>query len=344
MMGAAAVGIELVERGLSPDAMVRWGIRRLCAKRLQEEAARGVEAIDAFTRAMDQSEIAPIPEKANEQHYEVPPAFFELVLGKNLKYSSCLFGDGVQELDAAEDAMLATTAERAMLADGQRILELGCGWGSLTLWAARRFPGSRITAVSNSAPQRAFILSRAKAEGLPNVHVITADINTFKIDERFDRVVSVEMFEHMRNWRTLLRRIAGWMSPEGRFFMHIFCHRAYAYEFQAEGEDDWMGRHFFSSGIMPSYDLPIRFQDALRLEQHWAVSGAHYQQTAEAWLRNLDKNRPRILKILQTTYGHASAERWLRRWRVFFMACAELFGYGGGSEWHVGHYRFVKPA
>jgi cyclopropane-fatty-acyl-phospholipid synthase len=339
--------IGWVEQGLVPDAVIRQAIRRLLAQRLQEigaaDCAAAAEQAERVVRQMDEGPIALVPELANAQHYEVPAAFYQQVLGPRRKYSGCYWGGGIRDLAQAESQALEMTCAHAGLADGQEILELGCGWGSLSLWMAERYPGARITAVSNSQSQRAYIEARAEAGGLSNLRVITADMNVFASEQCFDRVVSVEMFEHMRNWRVLFERIRGWLRPEGRFLLHVFCHRSTPYFYQDQGPSDWMGRHFFGGGLMPSDDLPLRFQDGLVLRQRWRWDGRHYEQTLNAWLANMDARRSTILPILAETYGRESAERWWQRWRIFFMACAELFGTDKGQQWWVSHYLFERP-
>jgi cyclopropane-fatty-acyl-phospholipid synthase len=341
-----SIAIELCERGLVPDPLVRLGMRRLMGARLREESVdRGEAEFDRYRRCLEAlrgSEVALAPERANEQHYEVPSAFFAQVLGPRLKYSCCQWEPGADTLGAAEERMLALTCARAGLVDGQDVLELGCGWGSLTLWMAERYPRSRITAVSNSASQREFILARARECGLGNVAVITADVNRFEAPGRYHRVVSVEMFEHVRNYGVLMERIAGWLRDGGRLFVHIFCHRTLMYPFTTEREDDWMGRHFFTGGLMPSEHTLLYFQRHLRLEEQWRVAGTHYERTANAWLALMDARRDAVMAALAAAYGASDAPRWFRRWRMFFMACAELFGYAGGTEWFVAHYRFAK--
>lgn len=327
----------LVDRGALPDAVVRFGIRRLLAQRLVEEQ-RAAGRPD-FRKSLEAGPLAVETDAANRQHYEVPPAFFERVLGPRLKYSSCYYPTGKESLAEAEEAMLALYGERARLEDGQEILELGCGWGSLSLWMAERFPKSSIVALSNSAPQRRFIEARARERGLRNVQVVTADINRFQTDRTFDRVVSVEMFEHLRNHRALFARIAPWLRTDGRMFVHVFCHARHTYPFETEGDHNWMGRHFFTGGLMPSEDLFLDYNDHLVVEERWRVDGTHYASTAEHWLQNQDRHRDELLEVLRAVHG-ADTERWFQRWRVFFMACAELFGYRGGEEWRVAHYRF----
>jgi len=339
--------IAAAESGYLADSLVRLGIRRLLDRRLSLERKPTPEAqrdaLKSLIEDMRRAPVAPLPEKANDQHYEVPAAFFRLVLGPQLKYSSGLWEEGVTTLAAAEEAMLALSAERAELADGQDVLELGCGWGSLTLWMAEHFPRSRILAVSNSGSQRAHIESECARRAIGNVSIETADMNVYTTARRFDRVVSIEMFEHMRNYELLLARIASWLKPQGKLFVHHFCHRTYAYPFGSDGEDDWMGRNFFSGGLMPSEGLLSWFQRDLQVEKRWRVEGDHYARTAEAWLGNLDRERSAATAVLAEVHGAGQAAIWRQRWRMFFMACAELFGRDEGREWFIAHYRMVKP-
>ena len=340
------LAIKLSENGLMPDAVIRAGIRQLCKQRLNEIAAADCEVSseirERFFASMKIAEIAPLPELANAQHYEVPAAFFDLVLGKNRKYSSCYWPKGVHTLDHSEDEALAMTAQHADLQDGQAILELGCGWGSLSLWMAKKFPKSQITSISNSNSQREFIMGEAAKLGLKNLNVITCDMNRFEIDATFDRIVSVEMFEHMRNYEVLFEKLNGWLKPEGKFMMHIFCHRDVPYAFEVQGDDDWMSQFFFSGGFMPSDDTPQHFQQNLKISNQWRWDGTHYEKTANAWLENMDRNIKSIKPIFEACYGKKDTQLWIQRWRIFFMACAELFGFDDGQEWWVSHYLFEK--
>ncbi len=339
--------IALAESGMIPDRLIRWGIRRQDKERLRTEDSGNGEAqrqaLARLIQRMRESPIAVRTEKPKEQHYEVSPDFFHKVLGRRMKYSGCYWPPGVKSLDEAEEAMLALTCDRAQVEDGMEILELGCGWGAVSLWIAEKYPRSHVVAVSNSRPQEAYITGQCAAKKLGNVEMIRADMNEFETERRFDRVISVEMFEHMRNWEFLLQRIATWLRSNGKLFIHIFTHRQFAYVFEEEGKDNWMGRYFFTEGLMPSDDLLYHFQDHLAVEAHWRVDGTHYQKTAEAWLANMDRQKRDILPIFKEVYGERDAARWFQRWRIFFMACAELWGYRKGREWLVSHYRLSKP-
>lgn len=340
--------MDLMAHRWIPDPLIRFAIRRVSAMRLAEQRGSGIQAQQesrsAWWSQLAQSPIALDTDAANEQHYEVPAEFFQYALGPRLKYSSAYFENATDSLATAEEAMLDLSCRRAGLANGQRILELGCGWGSLTLWMGEMYPGSQITAVSNSASQRAFILEQASRRGLDNIDVVTADMNSFDADRTYDRVVSIEMFEHMRNWPLLLERIAGWLDPDGLLFIHIFTHRNHGYAYEVKDQTDWMARYFFTGGQMPSADQLAYLQRDMQVTNQWAVSGVHYQRTSNAWLANMDAHRQPILRIFEQTYGD-DATRWFQYWRVFFMACAELFGYNRGNEWFVSHYTMTpRPA
>jgi cyclopropane-fatty-acyl-phospholipid synthase len=340
--------LGLAERGYLPDALLRHGIRRLCEQRLREEKAGGLDRQAArFSERIEMLRHSPVAihtDTANAQHYELPPAFFELCLGKRLKYSGCYYSSGEESLEQAEDAMLALYGERAEIADGQKILELGCGWGSLTLWLSERYPNAKIVAVSNSNQQREYIETQCRKRGLSNVRVISQDVNRLELDaEQFDRCVSIEMFEHMRNYDILLGRIARWLRPGGKLFVHLFAHRTLMYPFDTAGDHNWMGRHFFTGGLMPASDTLLCFQRDLLLEQRWHVDGTHYQRTANQWLANQDARSSEVMSVLAGAYGTKAAPLWFQRWRMFWMSCAELFGYANGREWLVAHYRFLRP-
>lgn len=346
MSAITAKAVSWTESGLVPDSVIRAGIRRLLESKRKEIHSGDVEfaatTTNDFVAMMNDSPIALVPGLANEQHYEVPADFFTHVMGDHLKYSCCYWPKNVSDLSEAEAAAIAVTVERAGIADGQQVLDLGCGWGSLSLWIAERFPNSYVTSISNSASQREFILNRARERSIQNIDVIVCDMNDFTIEKRFDRVVSIEMFEHMRNYRELFRRIDDCLLPDGRFFMHIFCHRTTPYVYIDKGPADWMSRHFFSGGIMPSAELPLRFPENLNLERRWHWNGRHYARTCNAWLDRMDANKNEIIPVLAACYGDTAAVLWWQRWRMFFMACAELFAYDEGQEWHVAHYLFKK--
>jgi cyclopropane-fatty-acyl-phospholipid synthase len=340
-MSLVSTIIGTAERVPLPDAIVRAAIQRLCSRTATRLAAGGAESDASFAGEMAGRAIAEHAEAANAQHYEVPAAFFALVLGPNRKYSSSFYKGAASTLQEAEEEALRQTVEHADLEDTQSILELGCGWGSLSLWMARQFPNSQITAVSNSHSQREYILGEATARRLNNLRAVTSDMNVFDPQSRFDRVVSVEMFEHMMNWRQLLSRVKSWLKPDGRFFMHIFTHRSGSYLFDRTDREDWIAQHFFTGGMMPSHCLIRQYADLFEVEKEWRWSGVHYQRTALDWLANFDAHHDEIESILREVYG-SDTPLWMRRWRWFFLATAGLFGYAGGSEWGVSHYRMRR--
>jgi cyclopropane-fatty-acyl-phospholipid synthase len=335
-MSLTSAAITAFEAAPVPDALRRQAIGLLVAN-ARKQLARSAGAEAAFAREMTERPIAEFTADANEQHYELPAAFFERVLGPRLKYSSCLYGPG-DSLAEAEVRALDETCVHADLADGQHVLELGCGWGSLSLWMAERYPNSSITAVSNSASQREHILAKAAARGLTNIEVITADMNDFALDRRFDRIVSVEMFEHMANWRALLARVRAWLKPDGRVFIHVFTHKTTPYRFDVADRSDWIAQHFFTGGVMPSHNLIRQFHDLFEVEADWRWSGADYRKTALDWLANYDRHAGEIGAILREVYG-SKAWLWGHRWRLFFLSVAGLFGDSGGAQWGVSHYR-----
>jgi cyclopropane-fatty-acyl-phospholipid synthase len=336
--------ISLIERGWVPDSLIRTGIRQLLRKRLSDEKNnfKKKDHFNSFVGTLCSRPIAVDTSKANDQHYELPPTFFNLILGKYNKYSSCYWGDGATSLDEAEASSLKITCERAELSDDMDILELGCGWGSLSLWIAEKYPKSRVTSISNSNQQREFINRAAKLKNLNNLTVVTCDMNSFNAETKFDRVVSVEMFEHMQNYERLMENISSWLKINGKLFVHIFCHQRFAYFFSTEGSDNWMGRYFFTGGLMPSEDLLLKFQKNISLDNQWRWNGRHYKLTSNAWLKNMDREKINILPILEKVYGRNERNIWFQRWRIFFMACAELFGYNSGNQWLVAHYLFKK--
>lgn len=343
--------ISLCEQGRIPDPLARWGMRRLIARRLDTPAAQDADRRSReFREFLAQLRAAPIAintDDANRQHYEVPAAFFHAHLGPNLKYSCCHYPADGMTLADAEHSMLTLYAERAELADGQRILDLGCGWGSLSLWLAQRYPHASIVGLSNSSGQRDYILARAQERGLRNLQILTGNIASFEFDGHrsasgFDRVISIEMFEHMKNYERLMEKIASWLNPQGLLFVHLFAHKVLAYHFEDVSSDDWMSRYFFTGGTMPNEALLLHFQQHMLLRQQWWLSGTHYQRTADHWLANVDAAREKILPLFRQAYGPDQASVWFQRWRMFYMAVSELFGYAEGNEWGVGHYLFQR--
>jgi cyclopropane-fatty-acyl-phospholipid synthase len=341
-MNMLAFAINTAERAPLTDSMTLAGIDFLCGRTKRRLAATAADQENLFIDAMNQYPVAVHADEANLQHYEVPAAFFSRVLGPSRKYSCCLYPTEDTTLREAEVHALAETVRHAAIEDGMTILELGCGWGSLSLYLAAQFPNSRIVSVSNSSSQRAFILATANQRGLTNLSVVTADMNDFSIDQRFDRVVSIEMFEHMSNWRKLFERARDWVKPEGRLFLHVFTHKERSYRFDQDDPADWIAHHFFTGGIMPAHDLPHRFADLLTVEEEWRWSGTHYRRTALDWLANFDREIDRIQPIFAEVYGR-DASLWQRRWRLFFLATAGLFGHDDGEIWGVGHY-LLRPA
>ena len=337
---------KVLATGLLPDRLLRRVIlSRVKGLEMSFDGLTGQEQAEREAALMAGFESGPITinaDDANRQHYELPPEFFQLVLGSRCKYSCCYWPQGVTRLAEAEEDMLELTAERAGLGDGQHILDLGCGWGSLALWAAERYPRSKVLAMSNSQAQGRFIERLREERGLGNLEVVTAEVGAFAPRERFDRVVSVEMFEHVRNHRALMERVAGWLRPEGRLFVHVFCHRRYLYAFEPDEGGGWMTQHFFSGGIMPSWDYLARYQANLILLDRWQVDGRHYSLTLRAWLENLDRRREQVMPLLQSIYGHDRARLWFSYWRIFFMACEQTFALDSGRAYFVGHYLFSK--
>ncbi len=339
-----------LENDRIPDRLIRFGIRQRLLKTLKKVRHKNCqnrqEALIKHVNKLKDSPLAIATDEANEQHYELPTKFFQGCLGPHLKYSSGYWQDGetCQDIAASEARMLKLTCKRADITDGHHILELGCGWGSLTLWMAANFPESKITAISNSNTQREFINSQLKERGLNNVTVKTVNMIDYKGEgeSTFDRVVSVEMFEHMKNYQLLLKRISNWLKPDGKLFVHIFTHKDTSYHYEIENEDDWMSRYFFTGGQMPSDDLLLYFQDHLNIENHWQVNGSHYQKTSNAWLHKMDSNKDELFPLIEETYGKEQAVKWWVYWRTFYMACAELWGFRKGEEWFVSHYRFTN--
>lgn len=337
---------HLLEKNKIPDFLLRIGIRRLLKQRLKDENKGSAQAqqthLNELIAELKASPIAINTADANTQHYEVPTEFYQYCLGKHLKYSSGYWNAGVTDIDASEKEMLELSCKRADLKNGQDVLELGCGWGSLSLFMSAKYPTSNFTVVSNSKTQKTYIDEQAQLRNLKNLAVITADINNFTTDKMFDRVVSVEMFEHLRNYQLLFKRIRSWLKDDGKMFVHIFTHKNYAYKFEVTDETDWMSKYFFTGGIMPSNDLFNYFKDDLIVKDQWLANGMHYSKTSEAWLKNMDAHQSDIMLLFEKTYGKTQALKWWVYWRIFFMACAELWACNKGEEWMVSHYLFIK--
>ncbi|EQC45982.1 cyclopropane-fatty-acyl-phospholipid synthase family protein [Bacteriovorax sp. Seq25_V] len=332
---------SLVEKGVLPDFVLRYGIRSLLKERLSELEASGMDGKMGFINELKKSHVAIMEELANVQHYEVPTDFFKLCLGKRLKYS-CAYYETGDDLNNAEDRMFEKVIERAGLQDGQKVLELGCGWGSFCLYLARKFPNSTFVAISNSKTQKIYIDSICEREGIKNLEIRTANVANLELEETFDRIVSVEMFEHMRNYKELLNRIHGWLNSDGKLFIHIFCHREFCYPYEVKDDTDWMAKYFFSGGIMPSYDIFEQVGSNMKLASKWKVNGYHYHRTCEDWLKNMDANKEQVFSLFEKAYPPGEAKKWFNYWRVFYLACSELFKYDGGDQWFVGHFLLEK--
>ncbi|RKP05690.1 methyltransferase [Thamnocephalis sphaerospora] len=343
----------LVDSGMAPDFVLRYGIRRFLAERVaQIRQVGGWEAQTAaemgYVQVAQTREATINTDEANEQHYEVPTEFLRLCLGKRMKYSACVFPPGVTDLSKAEEITLEEYCRKADLKDGQKVLDLGCGWGSLTLFLAERYPNSVIYSLSNSSTQRAHIEAECKRRNLNNVRVFVGDVAVFEfpaITRDFDRILSVEMLEHVRNHPLIFKKVSSWLShsDDARFFVHVFCHRTRSYDFDTEEGDSWMARHFFTGGCMPSESLFMNYQQDLRVVNRWAINGSHYGATSEAWLKTLDSNRETAIeRVLDEALQEAHVR--FNRWRVFFMAVAECFAYDGGEEWGVVHYLFARQS
>jgi len=337
--------VRIAENGLVPDFLVRKEIRKRLQNILREIPGESSEVFnirkEEFISFLGQNPVALKQSKPNDQHYEIPGEFFQTFLGPHMKYSCCYWLKDTKNIEDAENNMLELVASRAEIQNGQKILDLGCGWGAFSLWAAEKYPLSKVHALSNSNSQVSFINEMAKIKGLKNIHAEKADVTVFDSSEKYDRIVSVEMFEHMRNWQLLLQKIAGWLKSDGKCFLHFFCHRNWPYFFEDSSPSEWMGYYFFTGGMMPSFDLPLSFQEDLSVENSWEVNGNHYVKTLESWLKRMDRNSNEIQILLKSIYGN-DHRSWMGRWRIFLMSCSELFGMNNGTEWMVAHYLLQK--
>ena len=333
------LGIKLTELGIIPESVLRVAIKKIIQQRLSEIPINTEERQSKktdFIEALRSSPIALSTNQANEQHYEVPPSFFQEIMGSYLKYSCGWFDENTTSLDTAEENMLKLYVERLGIQNHQRVLDLGCGWGSFTLFAAEKFPNSNFVAVSNSNDQIEFIKNTAKARSLENVEAIKQDMNDLSLEGSFDRIISVEMFEHMRNYGALLKNLGDHLLKDGKLFVHIFTHRDHPYPYEVRGPSDWMSKYFFTSGLMPSHDIFSYFEEDFVVRQSWKINGMHYAKTCNLWLQNHYKNKKTILDIF--TGHYPNPRQWFVRWQLFFLACEELFAYSEGKEWFVSHY------
>jgi len=294
----------------------------------------------------ENEKIAEATEEAKEQHYEVPTDFFLLSLGPWLKYSSCYWPKGCSTLRGAEEAMLEKICERAQIQDGMEILDLGCGWGSCGLYLLKKYPNVKVTFFSNSTTQQAYIREQAKkGNNLDRIKSIAGDVNVTELNAEFDRIVTNEMFEHMKNYEKLFEKVSKWLKPEtGLLFIHVFCHRFFPYQFKVKDSNnaDWMGRNYFTGGSMPSFDTFLYFQKHLAIQNTWMINGVHYSKTLEAWLDLLKEKESIISEIFAKEYGADKVTEHLNGWKLFYIMSSEAFKYNEGNDWCVAHYTFKR--
>ena len=329
--------LSLAESGFIPDELIKIAARRISTRRLNE--SNNHDNKDAIINALSKGVVAEKTHDANEQHYEVPPEFFKQVLGENLKYSCSLF-ENENSLDDAEKSMLDLYIERAEIKNGQEVLDLGCGWGSFSLYVAKKFPNVNITSISNSSDQISYIKNEAQKRGLLNIEAIRMDVNNLKLDNQFDRIISIEMFEHLRNYKLILNSLNELLKPDGRLFIHIFCHKKLTYFYELKNNLDWMTKYFFQGGIMPSMDLFKYFEDELIIINQWDINGNNYSKTCKAWLDNHYKNKRKILDIFKKHYDKPKI--WYNRWRIFFLSCQAFFALNKGNEYFVSQFLLRK--